>query len=110
MAKKPIPEGRTEFGVRLEEGLAEALAWKRGETTLPTLNVDVMSAARVKEIRRRLTKSPKEFERRFGIPARTLEGWEQGRRVDSTSRVLLTVIDRAPEAVERALASASETP
>ena len=105
MAKTPIPEGRTEFGVRLEEGLSEALAWTRGETNLPTLNVDVMSAARVKEIRRRLTKSPKEFERRFGIPARTLEGWEQGRKVDSTSRVLLTIIDRAPEAVERALAN-----
>ena len=108
MAKTPIPEGRTEFGVRLEAGLSEALAWKRGETTLPILNVDVMSAARVKEIRRRLTKSPKEFERRFGIPARTLEGWEQGRRVDSTSRVLLTIIDRAPEAVERALANVGE--
>lgn len=104
MAKQPVPEGRTEFGVRLEESLDEALAWKRGEVVLPVLNVDVMSAARVRELRKRLAKSPKEFERRFGVPARTLEGWEQGRRVDSTSRILLTIIDRAPEAVERALA------
>jgi putative transcriptional regulator len=107
MAKKMMPEGRTEFGVRLEEGLKEALAWKRGETALPVLNVELMPAARVKEIRKRLAKSPKEFERRFGVPARTIEGWEQGRKVDATSRVLLTIIDREPEAVERALIEAA---
>ena len=64
----------------------------------------MMPPARVKAIRKRLAKSPKEFERRFGIPARTAEGWEQGRKVDATARVLLTIIDREPEAVERALA------
>jgi hypothetical protein len=28
-------DGRTEFGLRLEDGLHEALAWKRGEIALP---------------------------------------------------------------------------
>ncbi len=96
----------TEFGDRLIEGLREALAWKRGEVELPVRDFDVMPPARVKAIRKRLAKSPKAFEKRFGVPARTLEGWEQGRRVDATSRILLTVIDREPEAVERALAKA----
>ncbi len=41
---------------------------------------------------------------RFGIPARTLEGWEQGRAIDATARVLLSVIEKEPGAVERALA------
>jgi putative transcriptional regulator len=107
MAKKMIPEGRTAVGVLLEAGLKEALAWKRGETALPVLNVELMPPARVKEIRKRLARSPKEFERRFGVPARTIEGWEQGRKVDATSRVLLTIIDREPEAVERALTQAT---
>ena len=94
----------TEFGDRLIDGLKEALAWKRGEIDLPTHAIDLMPPARVKAIRKRLAKSPKAFEKRFGIPARTLEGWEQGRGVDATSRILLTVIERDPEAVERALA------
>ncbi len=42
---------------------------------------------------------------RFGLDARAVQDWEQGRRVpDRSARVLLTVIDREPEAVERALA------
>ncbi len=94
----------TEFGARLIGGLKEALAWKRGEVELPTRSYDLMPADRVKAIRKRLAKSPQAFEKRFGVPARTLEGWEQGRGIDATSRILLTVIDREPDAVERALA------
>jgi putative transcriptional regulator len=74
----------------------------------PSRPAGAMSADQVRAIRRRLAKSSREFERRFGVPARTLEGWEQGRRVDVTAAVLLTVIDRNPEAVERAIASTSE--
>jgi hypothetical protein len=40
-------------------------------------------------------------------PLSTLKDWEQHRRTpEGPSRVLLTIIDRAPEAVERALAAA----
>ena len=66
-----------------------------------------MPAARVREIRRPLAKSTKEFERRFGIPARTVEGWEQGRKIDVAHRVLLTVIAKCPDLVEAALTEAS---
>lgn len=71
----------------------------------PDRTTTAMSAARVKAIRRRLANSTRAFERRFGVPARTLEGWEQGRRVDVAAAVLLTVIERDPESVERALAA-----
>lgn len=100
---KKIPAGRTELGMDIEAGLREALAWKRGEIALPVHRIEAMSAARVKEIRKALAKSPKEFERRFGVPARTLEGWEQGRRVDVPSSILLRVIEQNPEAVEAAV-------
>ena len=41
---------------------------------------------------------------RFGLDARAVQEWEQGRRVpDRAARVLLTVIDRDPEAVVRVL-------
>lgn len=98
---------RTEVGQEIEAGLREAIAHRRGEIALPTRNVDPMPPERVKAIRKAVAKSPKEFETRFGIPARTIEGWEQGRRQpDPASRTLLKVIEREPAAVERALAVA----
>lgn len=92
----------TKFGDGLLEGLREALAWKKGETALETVNVESMPAARIKAIRTRLARSTREFERRFGIPAATMNNWEQGRRrPDPAARLLLKVIEEAPETVER---------
>jgi len=34
-----------------------------------------------------------------------MEGWEQGKKVDVAARVLLTIIEKEPKAVERALAN-----
>jgi putative transcriptional regulator len=60
-----------------------------------------------KRVRRSLGLSQAEFSSRFGIPLRTLQEWEQGRREpDATSITLLTVIEREPDAVARALAAA----
>lgn len=99
-----MKKGRTKFGLALEEAMREVIAHQRGEIELPTYEIEVMPPERIKKIRKRVAKSPGEFERRYGVPARTLEGWEQGRKLDVAARVLLTVIDREPEAVERALA------
>ena len=94
----------TEFGAALLEGLREAAAGKRGEVALPVREVTILTPERVKAIRKAVAKSPREFSRRFGIPARTLEGWEQGRRrPDPAASVLLRVIERNPKAVEEAL-------
>ena len=101
MARKTSGAG---FAEGLMEGLQEAVAWKRGELPLEAVNVDPMPPARVKMIRKAVAKSTKDFERRFGIPAATMENWEQGRRKpDPTARALLIVIEREPGAVERAL-------
>ncbi len=57
-----------------------------------------------KEIRRRLQLTQEQFAARFGLPLGTLRDWEQGaREPDSAARTLLRVIEREPEAVERAL-------
>mgnify|MGYP001002774404 CR=1 FL=1 len=93
----------TDLADGLMEGLKEALAWKRGEVALEVRNIDPMPAERVKEIRKRHAKSTKEFESRFGIPASTMNNWEQGRRKpDLASRLLLKVIDLSPDTVEKA--------
>jgi putative transcriptional regulator len=96
-------ETGTDFGRDLLAALKEVKAHQRGEIALETRIVEPMPASRIKAIRKSVAKSPREFSRKFGIPARTLEGWEQGRKLDVSARVLLTVIERSPEAVEQAL-------
>ena len=47
----------TGFGSALLEGLREAVAWKRGELALETVNIDPMPADRVREIRRKVAEA-----------------------------------------------------
>ncbi len=59
----------------------------------------------VKAIRQKLGLSQAAFANRFGFSARTVQQWEQGRSVpDRPARILLRVIECAPEAVDQALA------
>ncbi|MEW6596141.1 MAG: transcriptional regulator [Pseudomonadota bacterium] len=99
-----IVEHDTEFGRDLLESLQEVRDHLDGKLALPGRVVAPMTAEQVKAIRKRVAKSTKAFERRFRVPARTVEGWEQGRRIDIAAAVLMTVIAKDPEAVERALA------
>ncbi|MCY3555398.1 MAG: helix-turn-helix domain-containing protein [Gemmatimonadetes bacterium] len=94
------------MGRDIETALGEVLSQVRGEIELPSRIVDDPSADRVRMLRTRMKLSRAKFADRFGLDARALQDWEQGRRVpDRAARVLLTVIDRDPEAVVRALAS-----
>jgi putative transcriptional regulator len=79
----------------------------RGEIELEAHAVPggAMTPARIKAIRSKVASSTKAFERLFGIPARTMESYEQGRRKpDGAMRALLRIIDREPAAARRALA------
>lgn len=59
----------------------------------------------VRAIRGRLKLTQPAFARRFGLPVGTVRDWEQGRAVpDQAARVLLRIIEREPEAVQRAVA------
>ena len=60
----------------------------------------------VRAIRRKLGLSQAEFAQQFGFSVRTVQQWEQRRASpDRPARILLRVIETAPHAVERALAS-----
>ena len=84
--------------------LGEVLAHVRGEVALPCRIVDDPAAEHILALRKRLKLSRQKFADRFGLDARAVQDWEQGRRVpDRAARVLLTVIDRDPEAVVRVL-------
>jgi putative transcriptional regulator len=67
---------------------------------MPPAKVDVRG------IRERLKLSQSDFAARFGFTAAAVRQWEQGRRQPhGSARVLLTIIDREPNAVRRALES-----
>jgi putative transcriptional regulator len=96
------------LGEALIQGMEEAVAWKRGEMALETVRISPMPPDRVRAIRKKFSRSTKAFEQRFGIPAATLNNWEQGRREpDVTARLLLRIIEREPEIVERVVRESS---
>ena len=97
---------RTRLGRELEEAFKELAAYLRGEIEVESYEVpaDHLSPTRIKAIRRSVAASTKDFERQFGVPARTVEAYEQGRRrPDAAMEALLRVIEREPAAVRRAL-------
>jgi len=98
-----IPRGRS-----ILKGLTEFKEYLQGKRELRVYHYDVPDPIDVRAIRERSGLSQVEFARRFAISPRTLQDWEQKRRdPDSAIRAYLTVIDRDPTAVRKALAKAS---
>ena len=61
-------------------------------------------ARRVREVREGLGLAQSEFARRFGLSLRSLQEWEQARRLPDTAVLAyLRVIERNPKAVQSAL-------
>ncbi len=76
---------------------------------MPRRIVDDPATGWIVALRRRMNLSQQKFANRFGLDARAIQDWEQGRRVpDRAARVLLTVIESGPEVVAPALATAGE--
>jgi putative transcriptional regulator len=85
-------------------GLNEALAFANGTADMSLYRVHIPPEIDIKAIRGRLGMTQREFAKRFDFNINTLRHWEQGRRVpDGTARAYLRVIDREPEAVQKAL-------
>lgn len=100
-----MPKG-SRYGPGLAGSLREVRDWQQGRGALQVVNRNPMPPERLRAIRKRLAKSARDFEQKFGIPAATLNNWEQGRRApDPAARLLLEVMEREPEAVERAAAA-----
>ncbi|UYV15431.1 helix-turn-helix domain-containing protein [Porphyrobacter sp. ULC335] len=78
-------------------------------SALPTrFGVQIPQEIAVKAIRTKLGMTQLEFASRFGFSIKTLQQWEQKQRVpEGPTRAYLLVINRDPEAVQRALGSAT---
>ncbi|WP_296581679.1 helix-turn-helix domain-containing protein [Xanthobacter sp.] len=93
------------FGRDLIESANEALAIAKGEAE--PARAFVPADIDVKAIRRHLGLSQAAFAARFGFSPGAVRDWEQARkRPDPSTRVLLKVIEREPDAVARALSAA----
>jgi putative transcriptional regulator len=70
------------------------------------IRVHIPQEIDVKAIRTKLGITQQEFAGRFGFSIKTLQHWEQKHRApEGPTRAYLLVIDRDPDAVQRALGS-----
>jgi putative transcriptional regulator len=92
----------TENFDRIMAGLGEVAEIVAGRTE--PARVFVPTDVDVKAIRAKLGLSQGAFAARFGFSRSSVQDWEQKRRrPEASARVLLRVIEREPQAVERAL-------
>jgi putative transcriptional regulator len=95
MAKKNVAKeivASMQWAARHSEGKA-----KGGRLT-------VIHVPDVRDIRSKLSLSQSQFAKRFGLNVRTIQDWEQGRKVpDQPARVLLRVIEKSPRTVAKVL-------
>jgi putative transcriptional regulator len=107
MTKKPSARTRrksTAVGDSLVRGIRQALAYERGELEGRVEVYNVPPAVDVRKVREKIGLSQAEFANRFGFNRRSLQDWEQGRRMpDSAARAYLLVIASNPTAVRKAL-------
>jgi putative transcriptional regulator len=88
------------LGQRLIQAAQEAAAFAEGKA-VPGLKV--YEPVDVRALRTKLGMSRDAFAHDFGIPKRTLQDWEQGRRgMDRSSRVLIRAISKNPDLVREA--------
>ena len=96
----------SKVGSDIIKGAREALAYARGER-VEGIVVHVPEEVDVRAIRRRTGLSQAAFAARYGFTKSAVQDWEQGRRKpERAARLFLKVLDREPEAVERALTAA----
>ena len=94
----------SKIGTSIIRGFEEAIAFAEGTADMSLYRVHIPAEIDVKAIRGRLGLTQQQFATRFGFNITTLRHWEQGRRVpDGTARAYLRVIDREPQAVQKAL-------
>lgn len=88
----------------IRRSLRQAIAFAEGTADASAYRVHVPERIDVKAIRTKLDMTQEEFAGRFGFSVNTLRHWEQGlRQPEGPTRAYLLVIDRAPQAVQKAL-------
>jgi putative transcriptional regulator len=105
MTKKPARKKRAAaLGRSILRGVRQALDYERGQLKGEAEVYEVPPAVDVRKVRAKTGLSQAEFANRYGFNRRSLQDWEQGRRMpDSAARAYLLVIAHNPAAVDEAL-------
>ena len=91
----------SKLGSRMIQSANEALAYAQGEASKGYV---VHKPVDVKALRKKVGLNQPDFAARYGLSVGTLRDWEQGRsQPDRPAQTLLRVIEREPEAVQRAM-------
>ena len=91
---------------KIMDGLTDALAYAEGDKSRGKVHEVEVPTVDVRAARKKLGLSQDKFAETFKISSSTVRKWEQGSRLpNGPARVLLSVIEKEPEAVKRALAS-----
>jgi putative transcriptional regulator len=97
----------SKLGKKLIAAAREGIAIARGEADPASYRLHVPAKINVRAMRRKLGMTQENFAIRYGLTLARVRDWEQGRSApDGAVRAYLKVIDKEPEAVERALATA----
>jgi putative transcriptional regulator len=92
---------------RIMDGLHDAVEIAEGRADPSTYRIHPPETVDVRGIRRRHGLTQAAFAVRFGFALGRVRDWEQGRtQPEPPIRILLTVLDKEPEAVTRALQAA----
>ncbi|MGB1287082.1 MAG: helix-turn-helix domain-containing protein [Aggregatilineales bacterium] len=99
----------SDAGKRLIESVEDAIAFAEGKGDLSAYGVHIPDEINVRKIRESLEMSQTEFAEHYGFSVRTLQDWEQGRRVPSgVAKNFLILLHRAPETIHEILFPAAE--
>lgn len=94
----------SEVADSIRRSLQDALLYVEGEAHETRYRVHVPERIDVRAIRAKLGMTQEAFAGSFGFSVNTLRHWEQSKRQpEGPTRAYLLVIDRAPEAVRKAL-------
>ena len=90
---------------KILRGALEAVSIAKGENRKGRVTqVVVPDDIDVQAIRKKQSLSQEEFALKYGFALGTLRHWEQQtRRPDGSARILLTIIDKEPEVIEKVL-------
>lgn len=94
----------SDAGKRLIESAQQALDFIEGKANENEYRVHIPEEINVKTIRESLNMTQLEFAEHFGFSIRTLQEWEQGRRVPSgVAKNFLVLLKRNPDMVRKTL-------
>ena len=100
------------MGKELIESMEDAVGYMNGKRKGSVAHkINVPETINVPKIRRGMRLTPVQFAKKFGFSYKTLQHWERGdRRPTGPARILLAILEKEPNIVNKYLSSHSEPP